>query len=64
MIKDKCVDKINDKKLYSVSRLKNGGEELTTYLFEDHGKLLYLHNGSKIELEVDVKGKISTKNLR
>ena len=56
-IKDTFVGKINDKKVFKVSFHKNQ-EELFATFYSQERRTLWLSIGSKIQLEVNVKGKI------
>ena len=63
VIKDKCVAKLNNNKhIYFVSMLKNGKEIFRCYHSDKNRRQIFLSIGSKIEVEVDVKGKILDKN--
>ena len=62
-IKDLCIGKIANNNVHKVSMNKNGDEVLTSFYCQQQRKDLYLLIGSKMQLEVDVKGNISTKLL-
>ena len=63
VIKDTCVAKLNNNKyVYFVSMFKNGDEIFRSYYSDKNRKQLYLYINDKIEVEVNVKGKILNKN--
>ena len=59
VIKDTCVAKLNNNEhVYFVSMFKNGDEIFTSYYSEENRKTLLFGIGSRIEVEVNVKGKL------
>merc|ERR1712062_132041 len=54
-IKDTCVGKINDKKVFKVSIHKDQEELCAAFYLEEERKTLRLDIGSKIQLEVNTK---------
>lgn len=65
VIKDTCVAKLNNNEhVYFVSMFKNGDEIFRSCYSDKYRKELYLLIGNKIEVEVDVKGKLLIKNQR
>lgn len=65
VIKDKYIAKIDNRnRVHLVSILKNGNEIFATYYTHEQKKELELGIGGKVQVEVEVKGKIFNQLLR